>query len=434
MSAAKPESSWADPGGRAIDWALENEWILLLLVFPAVVLPSAATAPLLLLLALPWALRWLRKRRLIALTPLNLPLLLLSLLLLINLCLTAALEFDPGKAVGLLFGIAVFFAAAEASSAGSRSWIAAYRFFLLCGLGVGLLALIGTGWREKLPLISSLLAGLPTIGGRLPGAAAGIHPNQLGGILLLFVPPALVYALAKPRERARRHSLLAGSAAVLLFGLLLLTQSRSAYLGLGAGMLIVGLLWSRPSPALRLSLLLVLLLLALVLAWSVQRLVGDLQSLTGYTEHDRRLEIWSRALQGIGDYAFTGVGLGVFRHALPDLYPVFDLNRAEDIAHVHNIYLQTALDLGLPGLVAYLAILGSTLAALVQTGQRLAEPSLMDGLPRSRLAAGLAGGLLGYAVFGLTDAVALGARPGFLFWLACGLATGLSRLCRGGAT
>ena len=43
-------------------------------------------------------------------------------------------------------------------------------------------------------------------------------------------------------------------------------------------------------------------------------------------------------------------------------------------------------------------------------------------------ALGLGGGLLGYFVYGLTDAVALGAKPGFLWWWLLALATGLYKL------
>jgi len=39
--------------------------------------------------------------------------------------------------------------------------------------------------------------------------------------------------------------------------------------------------------------------------------------------------------------------------------------------------------------------------------------------------------LLGTLVYSLTDAIALGARPGFIFWLLLGLIAGLHRLAVG---
>ena len=45
--------------------------------------------------------------------------------------------------------------------------------------------------------------------------------------------------------------------------------------------------------------------------------------------------------------------------------------------------------------------------------------------PYHGLVAGLAGSLLAGWVFGIFDTVALGARPGFLWWLLLGLTAGL---------
>jgi hypothetical protein len=55
------------------------------------------------------------------------------------------------------------------------------------------------------------------------------------------------------------------------------------------------------------------------------------------------------------------------------------------------------------------------------------EP-LALGMTSQTLALGLAGGMLAHGVYGLTDAVALGAKPGFLWWYLLALITGLNRL------
>jgi hypothetical protein len=46
-------------------------------------------------------------------------------------------------------------------------------------------------------------------------------------------------------------------------------------------------------------------------------------------------------------------------------------------------------------------------------------------LPATALALAYGAGLLAHALFGLADAVALGARPGFTMWLLLGLLAGL---------
>ncbi|MGB5060470.1 MAG: hypothetical protein WBO48_17355, partial [Candidatus Promineifilaceae bacterium] len=50
------------------------------------------------------------------------------------------------------------------------------------------------------------------------------------------------------------------------------------------------------------------------------------------------------------------------------------------------------------------------------------------------LVIGLAGSLAAYFVYGLLDTVALGAKPGFIFWMLLGVVAGSRRLTAGGET
>jgi putative inorganic carbon (HCO3(-)) transporter len=83
--------------------------------------------------------------------------------------------------------------------------------------------------------------------------------------------------------------------------------------------------------------------------------------------------------------------------------------------------LQTAVDLGLPGLVAYLALLLIAWASCWRCARR-GDPSIRP------TALGLAAGLVGLHVYGLVDALAPGSKPGLAFWLALGLIAALARV------
>ena len=89
-----------------------------------------------------------------------------------------------------------------------------------------------------------------------------------------------------------------------------------------------------------------------------------------------------------------------------------------DVAHAHNIFLQTALDLGLPGLCAYLALLGVAVANCLH---------IVSGTSpvRRAVALALAANLAGIHLFGLTDALPIGGRVTLLFWLNLGLIAAL---------
>ena len=106
------------------------------------------------------------------------------------------------------------------------------------------------------------------------------------------------------------------------------------------------------------------------------------------------------------------------------LSPLYSISAEVDLGHAHNHLLQAALDLGLPGLVSYVAIWWISAGLLWSTYRRLHQRRAARHSYYG-LMAGLAGSLLAGWVFGIFDAVALGARPGFLWWLLLGLTAGV---------
>jgi len=107
----------------------------------------------------------------------------------------------------------------------------------------------------------------------------------------------------------------------------------------------------------------------------------------------------------------------------PDLYSTDPRdalrNRHITITHAHNELLQVAIDLGIPGFVAYIALL----AAFVRTAWRVYTWATDKRV--KWLVLGLGAGTLAHQVFGLTDAFLLGTKPGVVMWIVMGLITGL---------
>jgi putative inorganic carbon (HCO3(-)) transporter len=134
-----------------------------------------------------------------------------------------------------------------------------------------------------------------------------------------------------------------------------------------------------------------------------------------------RVELWSRAVDAIRDAPLTGVGMNAFRVVMPERYPPF-LFPITDLAHAHNHLLQAALDVGLPGLVAYASI-WLIIGALLVRVLRLSDERVYRSI-----AGGIGAGLIAHFVFGLTDAIPLGAKVGVLFWLTLALTCSLHRV------
>jgi putative inorganic carbon (HCO3(-)) transporter len=131
-----------------------------------------------------------------------------------------------------------------------------------------------------------------------------------------------------------------------------------------------------------------------------------------------RVDIWSRAVFMIQDFPITGIGLGMFMDIADNLYTFF-LFPAGKIIHAHNLFLQIAVEIGLPGLVAWFAIFLSTsmLNWRIFRHGKTQGNSLEAGLGVGLLASSLA-----LAVHGLTDAVTWGfIRTAPMVWALWGV-------------
>ncbi len=443
-------SIFRTPLSAALRRLSDLEWLAVALAAPFLLFPSVRpllTAVSLVLLAALWLLRWVVRREPWPVAPFDSALLLFTLTIPVAIWVSALPELTLPKATGIVLGLATFRAVVFAVR-DQRSLNLALAALCLLGLAIVAGGALGAQWADKIPVLELLANRIPRLLTSLPDLRTdAINPNQLAGALTLFLPlaVALVVGWRFHREgRAVALLLFAGRMAflILVVGVLLLTQSRGGWIGGAAGLLALGTLWgllARRRWMRALGVTLPLLALAIGLGAFLcagperasEALYGiaqeGVETAVGSVTIQGRLEIWSRALYAIQDFPFTGCGLGTFRQVVPILYPLFLTAPDQDIAHAHNIFLQTALDLGLPGLVAYLALLGVAGATCYRCARR--------GSPLLRtVALGLVAGLVGLHVYGLADALVLGSKPGVAFWFALGLIAALPRVADWEAT
>ena len=431
------ESSAAAPtvkGGTA--W---GEAIVLLLVAPFLLFPTLLLpATLLALVAISGL--WLRSlfsraEPPLPLTPVNLSLLLWSLAFLLSVWVSVDPELTLPKATGLILGLSAWRFLVIYQTSPQRLKHGTL-FFLLVGLLFTTAGLLGANWLLKEASAVPFLDGITRFGTlqELPliGLDTGIHPNQIAGAILLYLP--LLVALAFTRIRSARKgwittALLAATAATVLA--LLLTQSRMGWLGAAVGSAALLLLWLFFQPGRRRQLVWVLLA-AVGLAAISGFLLLDIQQLSqiwieppeetalgSLRTLSYRQAVWPWSVAALGDFPYTGTGLGAFRNVVQRLYPIA-ISADVDIAHAHNFLLQVGLDVGVPGLIAYVALVLSAAAGAWRAAAGAAEVR--------PLAIGLLAGLIGFHAYGLADALALGSKPGLLLWLSLGLLTSLARL------
>ncbi len=421
--------------GRPVSRRLLLETILLLAATPFLLFPERfppATIVALILVAAGW---WLGRRS-FPVTPFNGALLLWELALLVGIAVSADPDQTLPKATGLILGLAVWRLVSILAGLSERSFRWAGLLYLILGMGFVLLGILGADWRVKVPALQQLMDRLPGVLVQLPGAAdAGVQLNQLAGTILLILPLTISLAVSRgwSGERRLRRVALA-ILALILGGLLLFSQSRGGWLGFIVGTGAMGLFWWFALPAGRSRRRLGILLLASVAVLLIMvAMIGPAGLQRAWEEPPRetavgnlnsilfRQEVWRWSLEAIEDFPFTGLGLGAFRRAAPRLYPL-NIPFDHDIAHAHNIFFQVALDTGLPGLVAYTAILVLAFAVGLKIARR--SPSFRAW------SLGLLGCLSALHIFGLADALAPGSKPGLLFWIMLGLFAAMEKQTR----
>ena len=282
----------------------------------------------------------------------------------------------------------------------------------LVGIGLALLAPFTVEWiTDKfsfLPLF--LYTAVPFF------STSQIHPNVIAGTLALLLPVFTSLLLFGWRELTKLEKSLYGVAIAFMGVILLFTQSRGALTGVIVAILVLFFLyWRRGWQVI----LLMLGALFLIVAYRGKLdIFVDSTALTTVRGWAGRQEIWSRALAIIHDFPLTGIGMGNFGLVADTFYP-FLYAAPGQTPHAHNLFLQIAVDLGIPGLIIWLSILFNI---LVLSCQLLIRGRLVNDCLLTGLGAGLLCSQLLLIIHGLTDAVLWGTKPAVILWALWGVA------------
>ncbi|MCB8988935.1 MAG: O-antigen ligase family protein [Ardenticatenaceae bacterium] len=234
-----------------------------------------------------------------------------------------------------------------------------------------------------------------------------VDPNVLGGLLLM------IGALAGPQLVAKRP-LFSRWFTIILFGLiagaLVLTFSRSAMLGLAAGLVYVAVLrYRRLLPYMLVAGLLFLLLP--VTQGYVARFIEGIQGQDLATQ--MRFGEYKDALILIQRYPIFGVGFA----GTPDI---------DIYLGVANVYFTIAEVMGLVGLLAFFAVMGTVFIYAFINRHIFKRYERLDAVwlgLHAALVGGLVAGVFDHYLFNLEFHHAVTA-----FWLFVGMATAATRL------
>lgn len=229
------------------------------------------------------------------------------------------------------------------------------------------------------------------------------NPNLLAGFLVMIMALAAGLALRGAHSVPRR---LAFAIFIGLLGVcLVLTYSRGAWLSVLAVIGVYGMLHNR-----RIFWLLLLIPAAVLPAHDavLERLLSIINPTD--TSSTLRIALWESTVAMIMDRPLLGIGWGAYWLVYPE-YDFFVQDAGTKIFHAHNLYLQIAAEIGIPGFVAFLTVMAghARLAARLigNAGDQWA----------SALMLGVVAALVGLAVNGLTDHILFNIQLSMLFWL-----------------
>ncbi len=408
-----PQPGWR----RVLLWVADHElwWVVVPLGLLALVdrVPVHWLTPGLVPLAGVWLARRLATGRWTVPTPLDVPWVLVLLMGVVALYPSV----DPGLSqpafLKLVLEAALFYQVANGvrGLASSRLWSAVGLLFVV-GVGLAVLGLLNTQWSSKFLSLPGLYAHLPRLLSWLN--PAGFNRNIVGGSLAMILPVVAGLLISRPARISRvvLIPLFVGFAAVSV-----LSQSRGALAGIVVAAAAMVMLW-KPRWGRFVVPLGIACFIAIWWLVGIEPVADFLLASELGSSAQGRLELWSRAIYMMQDFPYTGIGIGTFGRVTPVLYPLFLIGPDTYIVHSHNLYLQAGVDLGVRGLVAFMALLSAIpLCAVRAVRHRIGDERV--------LAIGLSGGLVVYLVHGVMDHITFSTEASAVMWIIGGLIVAL---------
>jgi O-antigen ligase len=242
------------------------------------------------------------------------------------------------------------------------------------------------------------------------------QPNPYGGFLNLSLPVALALALFGRDPRIRW---VAGGASFISLFALYLADSRGAWLGLAAALVVIAAVGWRLERQAAIAGAIAIPLIAI--AWVTHLIPRSLQdkllaqvrlndvSLTAQVNDANfstieRLAHWVAGIRMFQAHPILGVGAGNYDAAYQQYkVPGWD----ESLTHAHNYYINVAAETGMLGLLAFLAVCGAALylawRATRMTDRQRGGQSALASPDMRALAIGFSAVIVALCVHNLTD-------------------------------
>lgn len=239
------------------------------------------------------------------------------------------------------------------------------------------------------------------------------NPNILASYLVTMISLAFGVFLKASGKKIKVGLVLLISCLALC---LLFTYSRGAWLTLVAIIGLCGVFYNR-------KVLWLLVLLPIGMFFAHDSVVERIMSIVNPTDTSSvlRLALWESTLAMITDHPLTGIGWNAYQLVYPE-YNFFIEDESTIIYHAHNMYLNFAAELGLIGLVVFLALIYFHMKININLCTTSSDKFI------GGLSLGITAAYWGIIISGITDHVLFNLELSMLFWLINAISVVLWRI------
>ncbi len=244
-----------------------------------------------------------------------------------------------------------------------------------------------------------------------------IFPNSFSASIVLVLPVIFGAMFLKKLNLFYKILLLilSGSGVFCLIS----TYSRAGWIGFAVAAVVIVYLLGQKKRFIFIPLI-VLTLISVSLLLFLHKETLKSYVFHNYSDKGRQF-IFVKSLKMLREHPLTGIGIGNFH----DVYPLYMLPGEEalpeDVSrpwHAHNLFLNMAVEMGLPGLMAFLWFLFNIF--------RQIRISVSGDMEYKEILYGIMAGLTGFLIFNQIDFVMGDVKSGIYFFVILAFGSGLS--------
>ncbi len=244
-----------------------------------------------------------------------------------------------------------------------------------------------------------------------------IFPNSFSASIVLVLP--LIFSAIFLKKLNLFYKIILFMLFAMGIFCLISTYSRAGWIGFAVAAVVIIYLLGQKKRFILIPLI-VFILISLSLLLCIHKETLKSYVFHNYSDKSRQF-IFVKSLKMLKEHPLTGIGIGNFHY----VYPLYMLPGEETLPeevsrpwHAHNLFLNMAVEMGLPGLIAFLWFILSIFMQI--------RMSITEDMEYKEILYGIIAGLTGFLIFNQIDFVMGDVKSGIYFFIILAFGAGLS--------